>query len=100
MNTAIFTNFLLWALLIFSCPDHGWATKAQEMSSLEVKMTYLMDRMTRRKAEMVAKDQRITSVETDMETKDQRIACGHVGDVCEDNGDCCSDYCYMWWCTE
>jgi len=88
MNTAISTNFLLWALLMFCCPDPGWTTQAEEMASLEVKMTNIMDRMTRMEAEMVAKDeivkardQRITVLEAAielledaMETKDQRIA--------------------------
>merc|ERR1711997_839666 len=85
MNTAISTNFLLWALLMFSCPDPGWTTKAEEMASLEVKMTNIMDRMTRMEAEIVAKDQlmekelevrnqRIADLQAAMETKDQRIA--------------------------
>jgi len=81
MNTAISTNFLLWALLMFSCPDPGWTTQAQEMASLEVKMTNIMDRMTRMEAEMVAKDDRIAvleaameTLEASIETKDQRIA--------------------------
>ena len=74
MNTAISANFLLWALLMFSCPDPGWTTQAEEMASLEVKMTNIMDRMTRMEAEMVAKDERIAVVEAAMETKDERIA--------------------------
>ena len=56
MNTAISTNFLLWALLMFCCPDPGWTTQAEEMASLEVKMINIMDRMTRMEADMVAKD--------------------------------------------
>ena len=81
MNTAISANFLLWALLMISCPDPGWTTQAEEMASLEVKMTNIMDRMTRMEAEMVAKDemvevrdQRIAVLEAAMNTKDQRIA--------------------------
>ena len=88
MNTAISTNFLLWALILFCCPHPGWTTQAEEMASLEVKMTNIMDRMTRMEAEMVAKDeivkardQRITvleaaieSLEDAMDTKDKRIA--------------------------
>merc|ERR1712110_1045264 len=81
MNTAISANFLLWALLMFSCPDPGWTTQAEEMASLEVKMTNIMDRMTRMEAEMIAKDkimevrdQRIAVLEAAMETKDRRIS--------------------------
>merc|ERR1712119_221696 len=77
MNTAISTNFLLWALLMFSCPDSGWTTQAEEMASLEVKMTNIMDRITKMEAEMVAKDEmvevrdkRIAVLEAAMETKD------------------------------
>ena len=75
------TNFLLWALLLFCCPDPGWTTQAQELASLEVKMTNIVDRMTRMEAEMVTKDEmmevrdrRITVLEDAMETRDQRIA--------------------------
>ena len=64
MNTAISTNFLLWALLMFCCPDPGWTTQAEEMASLEVKMANIVDRMTRMEAEMVA----------EMEVRDQKIA--------------------------
>ena len=67
MKTAISTNFLLWALLVFSCPDPGWTTPAEEMASLEVKMTNIMDRMTRMEAEMMAKDKMV-------EVRDKRIA--------------------------
>merc|ERR1712241_66370 len=81
MNTAISTNFLLWALILFCCPDPGWTTQAEEMASLEVKMTNIVDRMTRMEAEMVAKaemvevrDQRIAVLEAAMETKDQRMS--------------------------
>merc|ERR1711953_708737 len=81
MDTAISTNFFLWALILFCCPDPGWTTQAEEMASLEVKMTNIMDRMTRMEAEMVAKDkivkardQRITVLEAAMDTKDKRIA--------------------------
>ena len=56
MNTAISSNFLLSALLVFSCPDPGWTTQVEEMASLQVKMTNIMDRMTRMEADMVAKD--------------------------------------------
>ena len=44
------------------------------MVSLEVKMTYIMDRMTRMEAEMVAKDKRIAVLEYTMRTKNQRVA--------------------------
>merc|ERR1711971_1429766 len=71
MNTAISTNFLLWALLMFCCPNPGWTTQAEEMASLEVKMTNIMDRMTRMEAEMVVKDE---MMEKELETRDQRIA--------------------------
>ena len=71
MKTGISTNFLLWALLVFSCPDPGWTTPAEEMASLEVKMTNIMDRMTRMEAEMVAKDE---MMEKELETRDRRIA--------------------------
>ena len=81
MNTAISTNFLLWALLVFSCPDPGCTTPAEEMASLEVKITNIMDRMTRMEAEMVAKDEMVEVLETAIETledamqiKDQRIS--------------------------
>merc|ERR1711997_798499 len=74
MNTAISTNFLLWALLMFSCPDPGWTTKAEEMASLEVKMTNIMDRMTRMEAEMVAREEMMEVLKDAMETKDKRIA--------------------------
>merc|ERR1711874_80484 len=67
MNTAISTNFLLWALIMFCFPHPGWTTQAEEMASLEVKMTNIMDRMTRMEAEMVAKDEMVKS-------RDQRIA--------------------------
>jgi len=77
MNTAISTNFLLWALLMFCCPDPGWTTQAE--------MTNIMDRMTRMEAEIIAKDEmmekeleirdeKIAFLEAAMETKDQRIA--------------------------
>ena len=74
MNTAMSTNFFLWALILFCCPHPGWTTQAEEM-------TNIMDRITRMEAEMVAKDemvkardQRIAVLEDAMETKDQRIA--------------------------
>ena len=82
------TNVLLCVLILFCCPDPGWTTQVEEMASLEVKMTNIMDRMTRMEAEMVAKDeivksrdQRITvleaaieTLENAMENKDKRIA--------------------------
>merc|ERR1712184_223133 len=71
MNSALSTNFLLWALILFCCPDPGWTTQAEEMTSLEVKMTNIMDRMTRMEAEMVAKDE---MMEKELETRDQRIS--------------------------
>ena len=74
MNSALSTKFLLWALLLFCCPDPGWTTQAEEMASLEVKMTNIMDRMTRLEAKMDAKDERITVLEDADVTKDKRIA--------------------------
>merc|ERR1711953_1477004 len=81
MKSVLSIKFLLWALILFCCPDPGWTTQAEEMASLEVKMTNIMDRMTRMEAEMVAKDeivkardQRITVLEAAMDTKDKRIA--------------------------
>ena len=80
MNSALSAKFLLWALILFCCPDPGWTTQAEDMASLN----NLMDRMTRMEAEMAAKDdlqkeletreQRIAVLEDAMETKDQRIA--------------------------
>merc|ERR1712154_622961 len=66
MNTPISTKFLLCALL-FCCPDPGWTTQAEEMASLEIKMTNIMERMTRMEAEIIAKDEMV-------EVRDQRIA--------------------------
>merc|ERR1711953_1080630 len=81
MKSVLSIKFLLWALILFCCPDPGWTTQAEEMASLEVKMTNIMDRMTRMEAEMVAKDeivkardQRITVLEAAMDTKDKRIS--------------------------
>ena len=91
MKTAISTNFLLWALLMFSCPDPGWTTPAEEMASLEVKMTNIMDRMTRMEAEMIAKDEmveirnkRIAVLEEAMETRDRWIAALEAAMVTKD----------------
>ena len=88
MNSPLSAKFLLWALLLFCCPDPGWTTQAEEMASLEVKMTNTMDRMTRMEAEMIAKeemvevrDERIAvleaavdTLEADKKTKDTKIA--------------------------
>ena len=88
MNSELSTKFLLWALILFCCPDPGWTTQAEEMASLEVKMTNTMDRMTRMEAEMIAKeemvevrDERIAvleaavdTLEADKKTKDTKIA--------------------------
>merc|ERR1711971_765470 len=63
MNTAISTNFLLWALLMFCCPDPGWTTQAE--------MTNIMDRMTRMEAEIIAKDE---MMEKELEIRDEKIA--------------------------
>ena len=71
MNSVLSTKSLLWTLLMFCCPDPGWTTQAEEMDSLEVKMTNIMDRMTRMEAEMVVKDE---MMEKELETRDQRIA--------------------------
>ena len=68
MKTGISTNFLLWALLVFSCPDPGWTTPAEEMASLEVKMNNIMERMTRMEAEMETKDKRMAVLEAAVET--------------------------------
>merc|ERR1712110_338817 len=73
MNTAISANFLLWTLLMFSCPDPGWTTQAEEMASLEVKMINIMDRMTRMEAEMVVKDQRIAVLEAVVESHEKTM---------------------------
>merc|ERR1712154_133162 len=73
MNTAISTNFLLWALILFCCPDSGWTTQAEEMASLELKMTNIMDRMTRMEAEMLAKDERIRVLEDAVETLEKAV---------------------------
>ena len=32
----------------------------------------------------------MTRINVEMVAKDQRIACVHLGDVCEDNGVCCT----------
>ena len=65
---------------MFCRPDPGWTTQAEEMASLEVKMTDIMDRMTRMEAEMIAKDkmvevrdQKIALLEGAVETNDRRI---------------------------
>ena len=68
MDSALSTKFLLWALLLFCCPDPGWTTQAEEMASLEVKMTNIMDKMTRMEAEMIAKDERIALLEDAVDT--------------------------------
>ena len=60
MNTAISANFLLWALLMFSCPDSGWTTQVEEYAS----------RMTRMEAAIETKDQRIAVLEAAMVTND------------------------------
>merc|ERR1711874_726409 len=67
MNSVLSIKFLLWTLLMFCRPDPGWTTQAEETASLEVKMTDIMDRMTRMEAEMIAKDKMV-------EVRDQRIA--------------------------
>ena len=72
MNSAISTNFLLWALLIFCCPDPGWTSHAEEMASLEVKMTNIMDRMTRMEADMEG-DTRIAALREEMATKEEMM---------------------------
>merc|ERR1712087_952226 len=66
MNTPISAKFLLCALL-FCCPDPGWTAQAEEMASLEIKMTNIMERVTRMEAEIIAKDEMV-------EVRDQRIA--------------------------
>ena len=73
MNSALSTKFLLWALLMFCCPDPGWTTEAEEMSILEVKMTIIMDRMMRMEAEMVAKDERIAVLEATTGTLEKAV---------------------------
>ena len=42
----------------------------------------------------------MTRINVEMVAKDQRIACVHLGDVCEDNGVCCTAAVTMWWCSE
>ena len=64
MDKAVSVKFLL-----LFC----WTTQAEEMSPLEVKMTDIMDRVTRMEAEMVAKDKRIAVIEDAMRTKDQGL---------------------------
>ena len=66
MNSAISTNFLLWALLMVCCPDLGLTTQAEEMSNI-------MERMTRMEADMESKDQRIAVLEEAMATKDEMM---------------------------
>ena len=77
MNSALSTKFLLWALLLFCCPDSGWATPTEEMTSLEAKMTNIMDRMTRMEAEIISKeeirDQRIAVIEAAVETLEKAV---------------------------
>ena len=73
MNTAISTNFLLWALLMFCCPDPGWTTQAEEVASLEVKMINIMDRMTRMEAEIIAKDMKIAVLEAVVESHEKTM---------------------------
>ena len=75
------TKFLLWALFMFSCPDPGWTSQAEEVDSMEVKMTNIMNRMTRMEAEMNAKADKIAVLEAAIKTlegskeiKDRRIA--------------------------
>ena len=70
MDTTRSTKILLWALLMFCCPDPGWTTQTEEM----INIMEIMDRMTRMEAEMVAKDHRIAVLEDAMKTKDQRIS--------------------------
>ena len=70
MNSVLSIKFLLWTLLMFCRPDPGWTTQAEEMDSLEVKMTNIMDRMTRMEAEMALKDERIAVLEAVMVTKE------------------------------
>merc|ERR1712241_267076 len=73
MNTPISPNFLLWALILFCCPDPGWTTQPEEMASLEVKMINIMDRMMRMEAEMVAKDERIAVLKDTVETLEKSV---------------------------
>ena len=54
------------------CTDPGWTTQAE--TSVEVKMTRIMERMMKLEADLVAKDQRIAVLEDDKKVKDQRIA--------------------------
>ena len=64
MDKAVSVKFLL-----LFC----WTTQAEEMSSLEAKMTDIMDRVTRMEAEMIAKDQRIAVLEDAMKTRDVQL---------------------------
>ena len=61
MNTALSKNFML-IFCFLSCPVR--TTQADERVSLDVKMTNLVDRMTRMKAEIISEE----------EIRDQRIA--------------------------
>ena len=58
---------------MFCCPHPGWTTQAEEMASLEVQMTNIMDRMTRMEAEMVTKDEVMEVLRAALNNKDQRI---------------------------
>merc|ERR1712062_511354 len=66
-------NSAISALLMFCCPHPGWTTQAEEMASLEVQMTNIMDRMTRMEAEMVIKDEVMEVLRAALNNKDQSI---------------------------
>ena len=65
MNTELSTGCLLWALLMFCCPHPAWST-----DSLEVKMTNMMERMTRMET---TKDTMISLLRTEAETRERRL---------------------------
>ena len=73
MNSPLSPKFLLTALPLFCCPDPGWTTQAEEMVSLEVKMTNIMDRMTRMEAEIIAKDMKIAVLEAVVESHEKTM---------------------------
>ena len=64
-------NFLLCALFMFCFPGPGWTTEAEEMTSLEVKITNMMDRMMKMESKLVVKDNEIAALKLDIERRDQ-----------------------------
>ena len=58
---------------MFCCQQPGWTFQAKDQTPQEMKMTNLMDRMTRMEADMVTKEEMMRRMKDDLETKDQRI---------------------------